>query len=99
MSTVREQFQQFWDQRYRALEFVYGTEPNDFLVEHVGHLPVGGRVLCLADGEGRNGDWLARQGFDARSVDVSRQGVDKMRRLAAQAGVALNADVADVTEF
>jgi hypothetical protein len=96
MSTVREQFQQFWDQRYRALEFVYGTEPNDFLVEHVGHLRVGGRVLCLADGEGRNGDWRARHGFDVTSVDVSRQGVDKMRRLAAQASVALNADV---TEF
>lgn len=56
-------------------------------------------MLCLADGEGRNGDWRARHGFDVTSVDVSRQGVDKMRRLAARAGVALNADVADVTEF
>ena len=99
MSSVREQLQQFWDQRYAVSDYVYGTEPNSFLIEHIRYVSVGGRVLCLADGEGRNGVWLARQGFDVTSVDVSRQGVDKMRRLAAQAGVALNADVADVTEF
>jgi SAM-dependent methyltransferase len=97
MSTVREQLQQFWDLRYSAPDFVYGTEPNHFLQKHVGHLPAGGRVLCLADGEGRNGVWLARQGFDVTSVDVSPQGIDKTRRLAAQTGVALNAEVADVT--
>jgi len=97
MSTVREQLQQFWDQRYAVPGFVYGTEPNSFLVEHSRHVPAGGRVLCLADGEGRNGVWLARQGFDVTSVDVSPQGVDKVRRLAAQAGVALSAEVADVT--
>jgi SAM-dependent methyltransferase len=97
MSTVREQLQQFWDLRYSAPDFVYGTEPNHFLQKHVGRLPAGGRVLCLADGEGRNGVWLARQGFDVTSVDVSPQGIDKTRRLAAQTGVALNAEVADVT--
>ena len=99
MSTVRQQLQQFWDQRYSTPGFVYGTEPNRFLVEQVMHLPVGARVLCLADGEGRNGVWLARQGFDVTSVDVSPQGVDKARRLATQMGVVLNTEVADVTEF
>ncbi len=99
MNTVREQLQQFWDLRYSAPEFVYGTLPNQFLADHVRHLPAGGRILCLADGEGRNGVWLARQGFQVTSVDVSPQGVDKTQRLAAQAGVGLNALVADVTTF
>jgi SAM-dependent methyltransferase len=99
VSTVRQQLQHFWDQRYSALDFVYGTEPNHFLLQHVEHLPAGGRVLCLADGEGRNGVWLARQGFDVTSVDVSPQGIDKARRLATQIGVVLNTEVADVTEF
>jgi SAM-dependent methyltransferase len=99
MSSVRQQLQRFWDQRYSAPQFVYGTEPNHFLMEHVGHLPAGGRVLCLADGEGRNGVWLARQGLDVTSVDVSLQGVNKMHRLATQMGVSLNAQVADVTEL
>jgi len=97
MSTVRDQLQQFWDQRYGVSGYVYGTEPNGFLVEHIRHVPLGARVLCLADGEGRNGVWLAQQGFDVTSVDVSPQGVDKARRLASQAGVNLIAEVADVT--
>jgi SAM-dependent methyltransferase len=99
MSGVRAQLAGFWDQRYAAPEFVYGTEPNEFLVQHIAQVRPSGRVLCLADGEGRNGVWLARQGFEVSTVDVSAQGVDKARRLAAQAGVALQAAVADVTEF
>ncbi len=99
MSKVREQLEQFWDQRYSACEFVYGTAANTFLVESVGHFPPGAKVLCLADGEGRNGVWLAQQGFAVSSVDVSVQGVNKARRLAAQAGVDLAAQVADLTEY
>lgn len=99
MSTALEQLRQFWDQRYAAPGFAYGTEANHFLMAQVQHLPAGGRVLCLADGEGRNGVWLAGQGFDVTSVDVSPQGVDKARRLAAQRGVTLCALVADVTRL
>ena len=54
---------EFWNARYAADGYAYGTEPNDFLVSVAGRFPVGARVLCLADGEGRNGVWLARQGF------------------------------------
>ena len=50
-----------WDQRYSSDSYAYGTEPNDFLVESVGSLPKG-KVLCLAEGEGRNAVWLAQQG-------------------------------------
>src|SRR5690606_9959214 len=54
-----------WDERYAEAGFVYGTEPNDFLARHATrHLPAGGRVLCLAEGEGRNAVYLARQGYD-----------------------------------
>lgn len=99
MSKVREQLEQFWDQRYSASEFVYGTQPNDFLVRNLGRFLPGGRVLCLADGEGRNGVWLAQQGFAVTSVDVSVQGVNKARRLAAQVSVDLVAQLADVSAY
>ena len=49
-----------WDERYSTAEYVYGTEPNGFLVEHAGLLR--GPVLSLAEGEGRNGVFLAGQG-------------------------------------
>ncbi len=99
MSTVREQLEQFWDKRYSAAEFVYGTAANAFLVQSVGHFMPGARVLCLADGEGRNGVWLAQQGFAVTTLDLSAQGVNKARRWAAQVGVDLVAQVADVTEY
>lgn len=97
MSNVRKQLQAFWDQRYGVPEFVYGTEPNRFLAQQARHFAPGGRVLCLADGEGRNGVWLARQGFQVHSVDISVQGVEKTQQLSRQAGAHLDAQVADVT--
>jgi hypothetical protein len=65
----------FWNQRYGKEEFAYGTAPNDFLVEFARHIKPGGRVLCLADGEGRNGVWLAAQGHAVTSVDIAAEGM------------------------
>ncbi|MCP5141640.1 MAG: class I SAM-dependent methyltransferase [Gammaproteobacteria bacterium] len=87
-----------WDERYASAEYVYGTEPNDFLREAVGQLPVGD-VLCLADGEGRNGVWLAGQGFRVTSVDASMVGLGKTRALAESRGVSLTTVHADLAEF
>lgn len=52
-----------WDQRYSEPGYAYGTDPNDFLVASLGHLPANGSILCLAEGEGRNSVFLACNGF------------------------------------
>jgi len=98
MSTL-DALRAFWDERYAAEDFAYGTEPNDFLRQHCGAIRPGGKVLCLADGEGRNGVWLATQGFDVTSVDVSERGLEKARSLAQRCGVAIRTVAADVTAF
>lgn len=85
-----------WDERYSADEYVYGTAPNDFLRDHVKDLTPGGRVLCLADGEGRNGVFLARQGMHVTSIDQSAVGLDKARALAEQQGVPIETVVGDL---
>ncbi len=41
-----------WNERYAAADYVYGTEPNTFLLEHAETLS--GPVLSLCEGEGRN---------------------------------------------
>ncbi len=84
-----------WEQRYRADEYVFGTEPNDFLRANVGLLPPG-RVLCLAEGEGRNATFLAAQGYDVSSIDLTEAGVAKTRRLAVERGVSVAAEVGDL---
>lgn len=87
-----------WDKRYDQKEYVYGTEPNDFLVNMAHHLPPG-RVLCLAEGEGRNAVFLAGLGYDITCVDSSEVGLTKARQLARTKQVELNIEVADLAHY
>jgi 2-polyprenyl-3-methyl-5-hydroxy-6-metoxy-1,4-benzoquinol methylase len=50
-------------------------------------LPASGRILAVADGEGRNSVWLAEQGLDVHAIDFSRTAQDKARALARERGV------------
>jgi len=84
-----------WDARYAEPGWAFGTEPNDFLREQAHHIPRG-RVLCLAEGEGRNAVWLAGQGYDVTGVDLARAGLEKAQRLAKQRGVSITTTCADL---
>lgn len=88
-----------WDRRYAAPDFVFGTEPNDFLREQAGNLPARGRVLCLGEGEGRNAVFLARRGHEVVAVDQSVVGLAKASALASQHGVRLATEVADLNDY
>ena len=77
-----------WNARFAGEEYIFGTEPNTFLATQASRLPQSGRALAIADGEGRNGVWLARQGLDVTSVDFSATGLAKAAALAARHGVA-----------
>lgn len=88
-----------WNARYAEPGWAFGTEPNDFLRQQAHHLAPGGRVLCLAEGEGRNAVWLAAQGHDVTGIDTAGIGLEKAQRLAAERGVALTTVVADMAEF
>ncbi|MDD4913042.1 MAG: class I SAM-dependent methyltransferase [Sideroxydans sp.] len=79
-----------WDQRYSSEEYFYGTAPNAFLVSQQAVLKAGLRCLAVADGEGRNGVWLAEQGLKVLSVDSSTVAQAKAQRLAQQRGVKMD---------
>lgn len=84
-----------WNQRFSRDDYIFGEEPNVYLREQLGRLKPAGRVLCVADGEGRNSVWLARQGFAVDAFDIAERGVAKARQLAARAGVEVAFEVAD----
>ncbi|MDD5242193.1 MAG: class I SAM-dependent methyltransferase [Sulfuricella sp.] len=86
----------FWNQRYRGDEFFYGTAPNAFLAAQAHLLRPGQSVLAVADGEGRNGVWLARQGLDVTAIDFSPVAVEKARKLADQNGVTVRHETGDL---
>lgn len=87
-----------WDERYSDPDYVYGTEPNDYLVSVVDHIPRG-RVLCLCEGEGRNAVYLAQQGCEVTAVDASSVGLGKAQQLAAERGVDIQTFVSDLEHF
>ena len=84
-----------WNKRFEGTEYLFGTEPNEYLRTHADRLRTGGRVLCVADGEGRNSVWLARRGMPVDAFDIAEVGVEKAKRLAAEAGVNVHFEVAD----
>jgi SAM-dependent methyltransferase len=88
-----------WDERYASTDYVFGTAPNAFVVEQAHRLPSGAHVLAVADGEGRNGVWLAEQGHAVTSIDISRQGQAKAARLAAKRRVELDFRIADLADW
>ena len=88
-----------WDRRFAGGEWHYGRDPSPFLVHTVRHLPPGGRILSVADGEGRHGVWLAGQGFRVVTFDASAAAVSKAHRLAEEAGVRLEIHRARLDEW
>lgn len=88
-----------WDDRYAAEGYLFGTAPNAFLAAQAGRLKPGWTALAVADGEGRNGVWLAQQGLDVLSVDSSAVAQDKARRLARSRGVAPRFEIADLAAW
>jgi 2-polyprenyl-3-methyl-5-hydroxy-6-metoxy-1,4-benzoquinol methylase len=88
-----------WDERFSVEGYHFGTEPNGFLASQAQLLHPGMSALCVADGEGRNGVWLASLGLQVTAFDLSAIGVDKARRLAARKGVELEHIIADVNQW
>ena len=87
---------QRWQQRFSTPDYAFGKAPNEFLLRCGPLLPRTGKALAVADGEGRNGVWLARQGLDVLSIDFSPAAQAKARALAAEHQVAITFVEADV---
>lgn len=87
-----------WNERYSDATYAYGTEPNDFLASKAKHIPMG-RVLCLAEGEGRNAVYLAQLGYAVTAVDLSPVGLQKAHDLAQARDVSIATVVADLATF
>jgi len=87
-----------WNERYDTDDYQFGVKPNDFLVEKAGDLPTG-KTLCLADGEGRNGVYLAKLGHMVTGIDLSKKGQTKARKLAELEKVQLELIEANLVEY
>lgn len=85
-----------WEARFAEPGYLFGTEPNGFLARQAKLLSPGMKALSVADGDGRNGVWLARQGLDVHSVDFSPTALAKAEALAGRFGVSIRTERADL---
>jgi len=88
-----------WEARFGAPGYAFGKAPAAFLKAQAHRLPASGTALSVADGEGRNGVWLAEQGLEVLAIDFSPTALQKSRALAAERGVTLATELADVTTW
>lgn len=89
---------QFWNERYKENDNIYGTEPNKFFKKELDKLTPG-KLLLPGEGEGRNAIYAAKQGWDVTAFDGSEVAVQKALLNAELAGVSLNYLHADTKTF
>lgn len=86
-----------WDERFSTDEYVYGKEPNAFVVEAAKQLPQG-KILCIAEGEGRNAVYLSTLDKHVTAWDFAKSGLEKTNRLAQEKGVQVTTELRDLSE-
>ena len=84
-----------WNKKYDTEEYLFGEKPIPFLVDNI-HILKKGKALDVAMGEGRNGVYLATQGFDVTGLDISEKGLEKAHALAAKNNVKIKTQVVDL---
>jgi SAM-dependent methyltransferase len=91
---------QFWNERFNKEEFIFGKEPNEYLVKQANqYLKPNNKVLCIADGEGRNGVWLAKQGMQVVGFDASDIALAKANQFAKDNQVVVQYSFSDADSF
>lgn len=95
---MKDPWRERWDDRYSKKEYAFGVEPNRFLKETLEQLNTG-RILFPADGEGRNGVFAAKLGWDVASFDISAEGRKKALKLAEANRVTLDYQVGELPKL
>lgn len=89
----------FWNARFGGQEAVYGHAPNVWLAASEPLLPRMARVLCLAEGQGRNALWLAQRGHRVRAVDLSEVALRQLAAAAEAAQMSIDIELRDLADW
>lgn len=89
----------FWNERYKGEEYAYGIRPNDFLEKNSSLIKANSNILCIAEGEGRNAVFLAKQGHIVTAIDYSFEGLNKAKNLANKESVEITTIQQDLTNY
>ncbi len=90
-----------WDKRYReAPAHLFGAKPNEYLRQAIARSDVSPEsALCLGDGDGRNGHWLAAQGLSVTALDLSQVATEQAEAIDRAANVSVERITADLAKW
>lgn len=89
----------FWDDRYNEPGFAYGKEANDFLKSVTNQFKPNSKILCIAEGEGRNALYLAQLGHQVTALDFSLVGLTKLLEESSLQNLSMYTIHADLNEY
>jgi 2-polyprenyl-3-methyl-5-hydroxy-6-metoxy-1,4-benzoquinol methylase len=89
----------FWNSRFSAAEYAYGTEPNQFFQHALKEIQPTGKIFLPAEGEGRNAVFAASLGLDVLAFDISEEGKKKADLLAKEKQVSINYQVGNLNQL
>ncbi len=87
-----------WDERYATGGYQARAFPTAYLEQWVPTFEQG-RALVVACGPGRNGLYLAEQGFEVVGVDISGVAISRARDAAVERGVEAEFRATDLDDF
>ncbi|QSS97206.1 class I SAM-dependent methyltransferase [Psychroflexus sp. ALD_RP9] len=89
---------EFWDERFKQTEYIYGQEPNTFLKSQLVKFTKG-KILFPLEGEGRNACFAASLGFIVDAFDFSEAGKHKALELATRKNLAINYSISKAEDY
>lgn len=88
----------FWDEKYRDSEYIYGTHPNTFFREELLKIPPG-ILLLPAEGEGRNALFALENNWNVVAIDSSMEAQKKALKLCHKYNSKFNYEVQNLEGF
>jgi tellurite methyltransferase len=99
---MMEKKKPFWEESYQRpgkLDTFGGGRPNESVIRIASFIPAGSRALDIGCGEGRNALYLAGLGFQTSAFDISLSGIEKLREIAYDRNLKIDASVYDMREY
>jgi len=90
--------EEFWNERYKSNDTVYGHQPNSFFKEQLLKLQPG-KLLLPAEGEGRNALFAARLAWDVTAFDFSVEAKNKAIEAATAIHLKIDYTTEDIKEI
>lgn len=89
----------FWEAGYADMGLSTMGGPSAEVIEIAPFLSPGSSVLDLGCGEGRNAIYLASLGHHVTALDLSKNAIEKLRKISERLDLGIQTIVGDVGEF